>query len=452
MNSLAIEILSWIGPADTGSTEDATLASLKITTPEQPPITTVEDSIARTVRTHINVPTYPLSQWLIINWWRLRWEPRHNSALQSTQWLHAHSIAAIGSDYAWPNLQIASDGEFINLHLEPETSFDASAIRYLQSTNIDIPAHRFELAIDNLIASSIERLSDCIPGDKTLTDLHAELTEERADAEVSRRYRLQAIAGIDPGSASPYWLKKAAELTSLTDPKGAQEIMAVVPNLRGGLNKAIQTIEAMRQSPETIQLDWAQHLSFKPFKDEPPWKKGERIAAELRRQLNIAPGPIPTAFFKKHLGAKLPLDRSIWRGDKSFVGGFVDSTQGGRTKVLIPTHREDNQRFYLARLIGSALLASSDQTVLPVSSAITALQKFERAFAQEFLCPWRELDEFTNRHGLDDESIEEASRHFNVSQLLILSTLVNNKKLPMSRLASISGGGDIGPSRSTSVR
>ena len=63
-------------------------------------------------------------------------------------------------------------------------------------------------------------------------------------------------------------------------------------------------------------------------------------------------------------------------------------------------------------LRGAALVSHADQHVLPGSNAGTALQKLERAFAQELLCPWRDLDEFTDEHGTDDEAIEAAADYF----------------------------------------
>jgi hypothetical protein len=88
----------------------------------------------------------------------------------------------------------------------------------------------------------------------------------------------------------------------------------------------------------------------------------------------------------------------------------------------------------LARLIGAALCSSSEEHVLPVSDAATALQKFERSFAQELLCPWEELDSFTDAHGTGDDGISEAAEHFLVSERVVLSTLVNKGKISRNRL------------------
>ncbi len=84
--------------------------------------------------------------------------------------------------------------------------------------------------------------------------------------------------------------------------------------------------------------------------------------------------------------------------------------------------------------MGAALTLDAQEHVLPVSHVRTSLQKLERSFAQELLCPWEELDAFTNDHGIDDDGIADAAEHFAVSQLLVETTLVNNGKLPRDRL------------------
>jgi len=44
------------------------------------------------------------------------------------------------------------------------------------------------------------------------------------------------------------------------------------------------------------------------------------------------------------------------------------------------------------------------------------------------------LDTFTDEHGTDDEGIASAADYFGVSELLVLSTLVNNGKLDHSAM------------------
>lgn len=88
-------------------------------------------------------------------------------------------------------------------------------------------------------------------------------------------------------------------------------------------------------------------------------------------------------------------------------------------------------------MIGCAIASSEAEHFLPVTTSATALQKFERAFAQELLCPWDALDAFTDEHGMDEEGIAEAAEYFQVSEWLVLTTLVNRGKLPRHRLPPV---------------
>ena len=63
--------------------------------------------------------------------------------------------------------------------------------------------------------------------------------------------------------------------------------------------------------------------------------------------------------------------------------------------------------------------------LLPATGVYTQRQKFQRAFAREFLCLFMVLREFPGGGRPDDEAIEQAASHFQVSPLLIRSTLVN---------------------------
>jgi hypothetical protein len=192
MPQIEFEILTWLAPSDGDAAARATLASLRILAGlARDPLTEVEDTIARTVRTHINVAGAPLAVWLLANWWRLRWEPDTQSACLG--WKQAHSMAAIGEGYAWPALEIASDGELIQLRLARENTPDACAIRYLREVLLDVPAADFEAAVDDFIGQVEGRLAEFAPGERTLAELRAELQEERADPTLAEQCKWQAL-------------------------------------------------------------------------------------------------------------------------------------------------------------------------------------------------------------------------------------------------------------------
>lgn len=430
--ALSFAVLDWLPGAGFGELERETLASLKIVAgADSIPVTEVEDRAASTVRDHINVPAFPLARWLLANFWRLRWEPTRSRP--SADWLEAHSLAAIDGAHAWPSLDFASDGQFVQLRMEAESSADVAGIRYLRDVVIDVPGADFEQAVLEFVETVEARVAALRPGRQALAELRDEIAAERADPEQAERCRLQALAGIDPGAASEDWFDKVEDLARTLGHQTAHELVAVSPELPGGLSGVESTLKAMRASPQNVRLDWVPETTRSPAPDEPTWQRGERLASCVRTRLNLSSGPVPNSRLEELFEVKLPLLRSASLPSPELSGGYRNGADGGLTTVLVPTAHRRSQRFYLARLIGAASQLAG-QHVLPVSKAGTALQKLERAFAAEFLCPWAELSAFCNDHGTDDDAITEAAAHFDVSELLVLSSLVNKGKAPRSRL------------------
>ena len=62
----------------------------------------------------------------------------------------------------------------------------------------------------------------------------------------------------------------------------------------------------------------------------------------------------------------------------------------------------------------------------PLSAAKSERQKFQRAFAHGFLCPFADLQAYINTDKPGDDDIHAAARHFHVSQRLVEATLLNN--------------------------
>lgn len=433
---LDFAIREWLSGDDGDAVRSVTLGALEVLVgPQSVPLTEVEDTIARTVRRHIHVAVYPLAEWLLINWWRLRWEPRRTSF----EWRQAHSMASISSDYAWPALEFSSDGALINLHTEAESAPDVAAIRYLRSVHVDIPAADFERAVERLIGVVLERLHVCGAREHNLDELWKELQDERSDPEQAALCKAQALAGLDPGEADEQWLRALAEVRKEAGTVATDEVLAVLPDLPNGFMTARETIDALRHAPTTVDLSWVGEETASPGPDELPWQRGERLAAEVRARLGLDSGPIDSDRLGELLHIHLPCDDPGNIRKQPLSGGYRNGIGPAKTRTFVPSRRPESQRFYLARLIGGALASSPDQRLLPVTHVYTAFQKYARAFAREFLCPWPALDAFTEENGLDDEGITEAAAYFQVSELLITSTLVNKGKLSRGALHDYQG-------------
>lgn len=429
-------ISGWLAGGDEDPAAAATLSFFAIEAgPEDIPLTEVEDRLAKTVRPHIHVPASAVAEWLLVNWWRLRWESAPSESPPSTSWRRAHSMAAIGGGYAWPVIELASDGEFVQLRSRAEPAPDVAAVRYLNDVTVNVPVGDFEAAVDAFVDQVEARLAACAPKERGIAELRAELAEERADPRMSRQARLQALAGIDPGDASEDWLVHADALVGEIGGEAAEEVMAVLPRLDGKLAAAEAAIEAIRTAATAVDLSGLGASSAHVSVAELPWQRGARLARDLRQRLGIPAGPIDDVHLGDLLGVRLPLE-TTGNPQRPLAGGFRNGMGDRRASLLVPNRRRESQRFYIGRVIACALVAPPSQSLLPVTTAYTALQKVERAFSQELLCPWSDLDPFTDEHGLDDEGVAEAAEHYGVSQQLVLTTLVNRGKLPRERLAA----------------
>ncbi len=424
--------LAWLSGASADPVERSTFAALTITAgPDRLPITEVDDALARTVRPSIYVPVAPLAGWLIANWWRLRWEPRSDSS--SPGWLQAHSLAAVSPDVAWPALLITSDGDFIQLEARAERIRDVAAVRYIRDVDVSIAGLDFERAVDGLLAQVDARIASCHPEARVLADLLAELREERSDPQLARACKLQALAGIDPGLAPDGWLREAESIVSVAGEASGAEVVAAIPELSQGIHSAQQAIASMQRAPTSISLGgWASAAAALP--GELPWQRGRRLAQAYRVANDAGDDRVANEWLGARLDVRLPMPLTPGATERGLRGGF--RSLGGRTSVLVTSGHLQQQRFYLGRLIAASMIAADEESVLPVTNAATAYQKFERSFAQELLCPWAALDAYTDEYGTDDEGVAAAAAHFEVSEYLVLSALVNNHKVGRHRLPS----------------
>ena len=310
MSQLVFKVVGYLSSTVSDPLERETLASMQINAgPQRIALTEVEDILAHTVRTHINVPTYEVARWLLANWWRLRWEPQSKGS-PSHDWMLRHSMAELGGGYAWPPLVLSSDGEFIQIRVESEDKADVSAIRYLRDLTIHVPASDFEEAVERFVDEVEARISALVPGCRELSDLRQELRDERSDPELAAASKLQALAGIDPGEVSADWLRDAKDLEARIGSVATEEILAVSPAFRGGLADAFSAIWAMRDSEAHVQLGWASSLSRFAQGPDLPWVRGAKLAHEVRRHLGVPSGPISRATPWNKLWASRCLSRS----------------------------------------------------------------------------------------------------------------------------------------------
>lgn len=428
---LRFDVLDWIGRADAGDPAVSTLGALTIEGGGVRPwvLTRVEDTLAASVRPHIRVPAVQLAEWLLVHWWRLRWES--DSSRTETSWVYAHRMSSISRDVPWPALELSSDGESVQLRMEPEPMADVAGVRYLERVAVEVPARDFERAVDRFVAVVEQRLAQCTPGYRTLSELREELAEERRRPSLARECRWQARAGLAPGCADDAWVERARGLVHDLGAVSGEDALGTLSAGDHDLGKLERAIEAMKRSTTSLDLTWAT-LAERTTAAELPSERGSRLAKQLRAREKLGDGPLSNERLSDLVSAHLPLRGELVKNPLS--GGYRNGVSGGRTRIVWGSTRVESQRFHIGRLLGEAHVLGPEEHLLPVSDAGTALQKLGRSFAQELLCPWEALDAYTDEHGLDDEALSDAAAHFEVSELLVRSTLVNRGKLDRWRI------------------
>ena len=96
------------------------------------------------------VAGFPLAEWFVWNWWRIRWEfSRPSDTREKRGWDFAHQLNTVGDGYAWPCISISSDG--INAVLTSRQTSNPQNVlfRYLGlSGRAPVPVLSLERAID----------------------------------------------------------------------------------------------------------------------------------------------------------------------------------------------------------------------------------------------------------------------------------------------------------------
>ncbi len=155
-----------------------------------------------------------------------------------------------------------------------------------------------------------------------------------------------------------------------------------------------------------------------------PWKQAVRDARSLRKSIGNESAPIDNSTMFELLGmdkrAETKWDEVVQSGQKASVA----LNSGGHMKYIPRKKHPHAKRFELGRFIADYGIAADGEWLVETDQS-TARQKYQKAFAAEFLCPIDGLVEFLEDNYTDD-AIEKASDHFNVSAITIESLLANN--------------------------
>lgn len=422
MNAPFAITCEWLPPVYGDSDEQATLAELAIDVAGLC-ATEVVDSFAKTVRASVWVSAFPLAEWFAANWWRLLWEPQSDTY----SWRASHKVGNSGYGYTWPDLSFSSDWQTVLVQSRHTSRQDREAIRYLNPFVRSISIADFEQGVANFIDGTLARLSIIRKRQSDLAELWQEITEERYNPEAAQWRRLEASMGYDPDEAPAELVPSLLEQIKRYGARSVQEMAAAAKD------RAISHIDELRESARksgvTVRVpgcvDLRQQLQAGDNPTDLPWQRAAR-AARLARETWDLGIPVSTAQLADLFSvSKKQFEEPGHRAHTALSAGFRDGGHPEDFSVSWNSNRATSRRFTLARLIGDHIATPEQERLLPGTRAATHRQKFQRAFAQELLCPADALRDFMPAENLDDDDIAAAAEYFDVSTFTIQNVLVN---------------------------
>jgi hypothetical protein len=342
----------------------------------------------------------------------------------------AHSFAAIGGGYVWPDVTMLSDGEQLTAQVRPTSGEKWESIRYLESWDCLLSVDKFETAIDSFVEIVLARLASCRINATELHSLWQELQAERLDPEIASVRKLEALAGFD-ASAAPDELIDG--LLAAAQEEGRSAIDEVVAGFgHHAPNVLRQTDDNLHHHGTRLNASNVRDLRRRQDAWRlagPPWERAEIAARTAREIWSLNGKPVRNDELVGLVGADTSLitERSINVPMAAAKRSGIDQETWS---VILKPRWEVGKRFELCRLIADGLIAPENELLLPATDAKTSRQKFQRAFAQEFLCPSDALLEQLGSSPPEDDEIERAAQYFEVSPLLIRLKLANLGILP----------------------
>ena len=370
----------------------------------------------------LEAPPVPLAFWFIDNWWRIRWEPAPYADLNA-EWRLAHHLSSVGAGYHWPNVSIWGEGSRVGVAVHADASNLQPSLKFVAQPGLDyVPSSTVEAAIDRFVGDVLEHVGDASDG---LDAEYRQLQSERADPTVAAWRKLEAMLGFDPDDA-PDGL--VGGLEALTERYGSEPLQeAALAHQGEKATEVLQTcIEAAESSNVLVRAPFSfDTLEIDRSSPQPPWLLAVGAANQLRHWLGVPPGPIRNPRLSEIVGTNVDHLQTKRRSTFSIPYALRFREETG-SRLALRSAWSHTRRFELCRSLGD-IIWSRDDAMCPLSAARSERQKFQRAFAQGFLCPFADLQAYIDTDEPGEDDIHAAARHFHVSERLIEATLLNNR-------------------------
>jgi hypothetical protein len=384
-----------------------------------------EDIWSKTVRDSVLVSTYPLAMWFASSWWRLNWEPLQEHGVRpSLDWRMTHEMGAANHGFVWPKALFASDGEFVSIWAEAGAP-QVQSVNYLAGVDSPqgIQIGEFQRGVDSFVNAVLSRLRAVGQTDTELEALWGLVIEDRADESVARVRRLEAQLGFDPEECPEDVIAQAISLQSQMGDAAMSELAPIFGKRDEGVALGeiddLSAIHGIRGRPQVKPANIVMKMAAAP------WRRGVDAARQVRAYIDNSAEPIDNKILSHLLGLTEGQIETWSPPSKLHATVAIPIDKEGLNFVSRKRHPVA-KRFEFARLLGDYLYEPTNPAHWLASTDLaTSRQKYQRAFAAEFLCPIESLVGFLDGD-FSESALEDAAERFGVSERTVESLLMNN--------------------------
>ena len=430
MHKLAFEFQWSEAPGVNGLELSETWADLTIRAGDTV-LTRVFDARTEKVRESIQVPIYPLAEWLASNWWFLNGECANPIKEADWDFYRRHSLGANREGYAFPDLQVIPAGSKTRITWT-NAPHQWTKVRFLESGEIWIDGDEFREASATLIEDVLFRLEERDVGETFLSDEWDAIRD--ADPEEARFCETAAGLGWDPYSIDENQTELIVKLDSQLGAMLAEAIPALDSQEAdqgcAAINEALSEAKNNCLFLQRI-IDHRLGTSDAAPINRPPWDAGYAMARQLRDELEIVDDPLPSI---KELAEALGGDpnrlRKIVEPNQALAGvPLIDAvvTVGeDRTPAFgFRKLNEQSRRFNFCRALFEVLTSWGSDSL--VTRARSERQQRNRAFAAEFLAPSDGLRKRISTRIVDSDDMSELASEFGVSSHVVEHQIKNHR-------------------------
>lgn len=391
------------------------------------PVTRVLDTRSGCYRDHILVPLYPVTEWIVRNWWSLFHEPEVSHV---GEYARRHDMRFGREGYAFPTFLIKPQGGWITLQWR---AVDYGVINFPSNGSALVTRAELEDELRRWVERVIGRLEEC--------GVRGTLLQEEWEAiqQVSAEERAFCIAaaqtGLNPYTATEEESATIVEVASHLPESWHEEFFSAleVDDLSAGVEQVLAAREGILGAEFDIRplgavrdaIGGQGSLSLMTK----PWEAGYELARRLRQNMGIGDEPLPDeTSLARVLGfSTLPL--TVMEGRTAgghWLDGVAEETREGRGGLAVMARGTVSRRFAFCRGLLEILLGDGSVSSL-VTAARTERQKRNRAFAAELLAPASWLRGREWGRVLEEEAVEEAAAELGVFSDVVRRQLLNHR-------------------------